>query len=37
MPMNPNVIETTDIAKTYAMGAEEIHALVSVSITIPRG
>ena len=35
--MNPNVIETTDIAKKYVMGAEEIHALVSVSIKIPRG
>ena len=35
--MNDNVIETTDIAKKYVMGAEEIHALVSVSIKIPRG
>ena len=35
--MNPNVIETTDIAKSYEMGAEVINALVSVSITIPRG
>ena len=35
--MNPNVIETTDIGKKYVMGAEEIHALRSVSIQIPRG
>jgi putative ABC transport system ATP-binding protein len=35
--MNSNVIETTDIAKKYVMGAEEIHALRSVSIQIPRG
>jgi len=35
--MNPNVIETTNIAKKYVMGAEEIHALVSVSIKIQRG
>ena len=35
--MNPNVIETTDIARTYVMGTEEIHALRSVSIKIPRG
>jgi putative ABC transport system ATP-binding protein len=35
--MNPNVIETTDIAKTYVMGHESIHALRSVSIQIPRG
>ena len=35
--MNPNVIETTDIAKTYEMGHESIHALRSVSIKIPRG
>ena len=35
--MNPNVIETTDIAKTYVMGHESIHALRSVSIKIPRG
>ncbi|GGG55450.1 ABC transporter ATP-binding protein [Hymenobacter glacieicola] len=31
------VIETTDISKVYRMGAEEIHALQSVSITIQRG
>ena len=35
--MHTNVIETTDIAKTYVMGAEVIHALRSVSIKIPRG
>jgi putative ABC transport system ATP-binding protein len=35
--MNENVIETKDIAKKYVMGAEEIHALRSVSIKIPRG
>ncbi|GAA4053880.1 ABC transporter ATP-binding protein [Hymenobacter glaciei] len=35
--MNPNVIETTDIAKTYVMGHEVINALVSVSINIKRG
>lgn len=35
--MNPNVIETTEIAKTYVMGVEVIHALRSVSIKIPRG
>ena len=35
--MNPYVIETTDIAKTYVMGVEVIHALRSVSIQIPRG
>ena len=35
--MNSNVIETTDIAKVYVMGAEEIHALRSVTIQIQRG
>ena len=35
--MNPNVIETTDIAKTYVMGQEVINALVSISIKIKRG
>ena len=35
--MSSNVIETTDIAKTYVMGAEVIHALRSVSIKIARG
>jgi len=35
--MSPNVIETTDIAKTYVMGQEVINALVSVSIKIKRG
>ena len=35
--MTDNVIETTSIAKKYVMGAEEIHALVSVSIKIKRG
>jgi putative ABC transport system ATP-binding protein len=35
--MNPNVIETTKISKTYVMGTEEIHALRSVSIDIRRG
>jgi len=32
-----NVIETTNIAKEYVMGAEHIHALVSVTINIRRG
>ncbi|GAB3306446.1 ABC transporter ATP-binding protein [Hymenobacter tenuis] len=35
--MLPPVIETTDISKVYRMGAEEIHALQSVTITIQRG
>jgi len=35
--MNSNVIETTDIAKSYVMGVEVIHALRSVTIQIPRG
>ena len=35
--MNENVIETTDIAKVYVMGTEEIHALRSVTINIKRG
>ena len=35
--MSSNVIETTDIAKTYVMGAAVIHALRSVSIQIARG
>ncbi|MGI4884454.1 MAG: ABC transporter ATP-binding protein [Janthinobacterium lividum] len=35
--MQPNVIETHNISRMYRMGAEEIHALRSVSITIPRG
>jgi putative ABC transport system ATP-binding protein len=35
--MNSNVIETSNIAKNYVMGAEVIHALRSVSIQIPRG
>ena len=35
--MNPYVIETTDIAKTYVMGHEVINALVSVSIQIRKG
>ena len=35
--MSSNVIETTDIAKTYVMGVEVIHALRSVSIQIARG
>ncbi|OWP63952.1 macrolide ABC transporter ATP-binding protein [Hymenobacter amundsenii] len=33
----PPVIQTTDISKVYRMGAEEIHALQSISITIQRG
>nr|WP_139362055.1 ABC transporter ATP-binding protein [Hymenobacter sp. CRA2] len=33
----PPVIETTNISKVYRMGTEEIHALRSVSIRIPRG
>ncbi len=32
-----NVIETTNIGKEYVMGAEHIHALVSVTINIRRG
>ena len=35
--MMPPVIQTTDISKVYRMGAEEIHALQSISITIQRG
>jgi len=35
--MNSNVIETTDIAKSYVMGEEVINALRSVTIQIPRG
>ena len=35
--MNSNVIETTEIAKTYVMGTEVIHALRSITIKIPRG
>ncbi|TPG67411.1 ABC transporter ATP-binding protein [Hymenobacter nivis] len=35
--MQPNVIETHNISRMYRMGTEEIHALRSVSITIPRG
>ncbi|NVO29906.1 ABC transporter ATP-binding protein [Hymenobacter sp. P5252] len=31
------MIQTDDISKVYRMGAEEIHALQSVSITIQRG
>jgi putative ABC transport system ATP-binding protein len=31
------LIETHDLWKTYAMGAEEIHALRGVSLTIDRG
>jgi putative ABC transport system ATP-binding protein len=34
---NGNVIHTTDIAKNYIMGEEEIHALQSISISIRRG
>ena len=37
MNPNPNVIETTDIAKNYVMGTEVINALRSVTIQIPRG
>jgi putative ABC transport system ATP-binding protein len=32
-----NIIHTTDIAKNYIMGEEEIHALQSISISIRRG
>ena len=32
-----SLIETQDLWKTYAMAAEEVHALRSVSITIERG
>jgi putative ABC transport system ATP-binding protein len=35
--MSPHIIETTNISKMYRMGAEEIHALRSVTIQIPRG
>ncbi|WP_218134550.1 MULTISPECIES: ABC transporter ATP-binding protein [Hymenobacter] len=35
--MQPPIIQTDDISKVYRMGAEEIHALQSVSITIQRG
>ncbi|AWM33238.1 ABC transporter ATP-binding protein [Hymenobacter nivis] len=35
--MQPNVIETHNISRMYRMGTEEIHALRSISITIPRG
>ncbi|MEK6631324.1 MAG: ATP-binding cassette domain-containing protein, partial [Acidobacteriota bacterium] len=31
------LIETQDIWKTYVMGAEEIHALRGVDMTIERG
>ncbi|MDX2302204.1 MAG: ABC transporter ATP-binding protein [Microscillaceae bacterium] len=31
------IIETQDIGKTYIMGAEEVHALKSISITINKG
>ncbi|WP_143960357.1 ABC transporter ATP-binding protein [Litoribacter populi] len=31
------VIETSDIQKVYRMGAEEVHALKSISITVDRG
>ncbi|MBS9522843.1 ABC transporter ATP-binding protein [Litoribacter ruber] len=31
------VIETNDIQKVYRMGAEEVHALKSISITVNRG
>ena len=31
------LIETDDLWKTYVMGAEEIHALRGVSISIERG
>ncbi|TAE16162.1 MAG: ABC transporter ATP-binding protein [Bacteroidetes bacterium] len=33
----PSVIETQEIAKTYVMGEEQVHALKSVTITIQRG
>ena len=32
-----SLIETVDLWKTYVMGAEEIHALRGVSVTIDRG
>ncbi|WP_251047044.1 ABC transporter ATP-binding protein [Hymenobacter sp. ISL-91] len=35
--MQHPIIQTDDISKVYRMGAEEIHALQSVSITIQRG
>ena len=34
---NMALIETSDLWKTYVMGAEEIHALRGVSIAIERG
>lgn len=33
----PNIIEITDIAKTYIMGEEEVNALKSVTINIEKG
>jgi putative ABC transport system ATP-binding protein len=35
--MLPPVIQTSTISKVYRMGTEEIHALRSVTISIPRG
>ncbi|RTQ50121.1 ABC transporter ATP-binding protein [Hymenobacter gummosus] len=35
--MLPPVIQTSSISKVYRMGTEEIHALRSVTISIPRG
>ncbi|GAB2965937.1 ABC transporter ATP-binding protein [Hymenobacter coalescens] len=35
--MLPPVIQTSNISKVYRMGTEEIHALRSVTISIPRG
>ena len=36
-PLVMSLIETVDLWKTYTMGAEEIHALRGVSISIERG
>ena len=33
----PSLIQTTDLWKTYVMGAEEIHALRGVTVTIDKG
>jgi putative ABC transport system ATP-binding protein len=35
--MSDFVVETTALSKTYAMGAEAVHALANVSIGIERG
>ena len=37
LPLNGDLIEARDLWRTYAMGAEEIHALRGVSFTIKAG